>query len=47
LCATIDLLAELECRLSGEDDCITIEHHQERRRNLDGSFNAVNTTSMR
>jgi hypothetical protein len=39
---TTDLRVELECRRSGEDDCTTIEHRWERRRNLDGDYGAVN-----
>jgi hypothetical protein len=39
---TTDLRVELECRRSGEDDCTTIEHRWERRRNLDSDYGAVN-----
>jgi hypothetical protein len=45
--ATADLWAELKGPHSGEDGCITIEHHRERRRNLDGDFGAVDTTPVR
>jgi hypothetical protein len=46
--ATEDLRAELEYRHSSEDDCVTINHQRERHRcqchNLDGVFDAVDTT---
>jgi hypothetical protein len=45
--ATADLWAELEHCCSGEDGHITIERHQERRRNLDGEFSAEDTTPVR
>jgi hypothetical protein len=34
--AMVDLRAELDRCCSGEDTCITIEHHRERHRNLEG-----------
>jgi hypothetical protein len=45
--ATADLWDKLERRRSGEDGCITIKRHWERRRNLDGDFSAANTTPVR
>jgi hypothetical protein len=44
---TADLRAELKRRRSGEDGRITIKHHRERCRNLDGGFGVANTTPMR
>jgi hypothetical protein len=43
---TADLRAELECRRSREDGCITIERHRERHHNLDGDFGASNATPV-
>jgi hypothetical protein len=49
--ATVDLRAELEHQHSGEDGRITIERQWERHgyqgRNLNGDFDAVDTTPMR
>jgi hypothetical protein len=45
--AMADLRAKLEQRCSGKDDCITIEHRREWRRNLDGDFSATDTTPMK
>jgi hypothetical protein len=46
-----DLWAEFECRHLGEDGCVTIKHEWERHhcqcRNLDGDFDAVDTTPVR
>jgi hypothetical protein len=49
--ATVDLRAELERCRSGEDGRVTIEQQRERHRfqgrNLDGDFDAVDTTPVR
>jgi hypothetical protein len=45
--ATTDLRAELERHRSGEDNHISIEQHQERRRNLNADFGAADTTPVR
>jgi hypothetical protein len=44
--AMTNLRAKLERRSSGEVDCITIEHCRERRCNLDGDFDAANSTPV-